>query len=400
MNPEHTIMASAPDVPAQLPFEQANVLQLAPGLRALQSEGAVHRVRTPGGAEAWLVTGHAEVRQLLDDDRLSRNNPDPEAPTDSGAALLASLLGDFATDHARMRALLEPHFAPERMVELRPYVEKQTGRLLDELAARQPPVDLREALALSLPILVMCEWLGVPQEDKDRFGRWTRDAANLGDPVRSKQGLSGLFGYCQKLVAAKRQNPGDDAISRIVATEGINDDEVIGLTALLLFGGYETTVARIGTSVLLLLSIPGQWQALRDDPGLIPGAVEETLRRSMPNPHNGGMPRYAVTDFEIGGVTIRAGDFVLLNIIAANHDEAVFAGSGRVDVTRDTASSLAFGHGAHHCVGAALARMQLQVVLTQLVARFPALRLAADVDELRLRHDTLIGGLVQLPVTW
>ncbi|TQE17697.1 cytochrome P450 [Streptomyces ipomoeae] len=387
--------------PAQLPFEQTNVLQLAPGLRTLQSQGAVHRVRTAEGDEAWLVTGHAWVRQLLDDDRLGRSNPDPEAAAkDSGSALLAGLLGGFATDHARLRALLEPHFSPERMLALRPYVEKLTGQLLDGLAGQKPPVDLRQALALSLPIQVMCEWLGVPQEDKDRFGSWTQDAANVGDPVRSKQGLGELFGYCRQLVADKRQNPGDDVISRICATEGINDNEVIGLTALLLFGGYETTVARIGTCVLLLLANPEQWQALLHDPSLIPGAVEETLRMSMPNPHNGGMPRYALTDFEIDGVTIRTGDFVLLNIIAANHDETVFADPGRVDVTRDTTGSLMFGHSAHYCVGAMLARMQLQVVLTQLVARFPTMRLAVGVEELRLRHDTLIGGLIQLPVTW
>ncbi|MEU7478294.1 cytochrome P450 [Lentzea sp. NPDC042327] len=385
--------------PVQLPFEQEDVLRLAPRLRELQSQGSVHRVRTPDGGAAWLVTGHAHVRQLLDDDRLSRTNPDPAAQ-DPSSALLASLLGGFATDHARMRALLEPHFSPERMAELRPYVEKQTGQLLDRLAERTPPVDLREAVALSLPIQVMCEWLGVPQEDKDRFGGWTRDAAGVGDPVRSKQGLGGLFGYCRQLVADKRRTPGDDAISRICATEGITDDEVLGLTALLLFGGYETTVARIGTSTLLLLSDVDQWRALVADPGLVPGAVEETLRLSMPNPHNGGMPRYAVTDLDVDGVTIRAGDPVLLNIIAANHDEAVFPGADRVDVTRDTAASLVFGHGAHHCVGAALARMQLQVVLTQLVARFPSLRLAVGVDELALRTDTLIGGLVELPVTW
>ncbi|MEU3985234.1 cytochrome P450 [Streptomyces sp. NPDC026672] len=384
-----------------MPFEQTNVLQLAPELRTLQSQGAVHRVRTAEGDEAWLVTGHAWVKQLLDDDRLSRSNPHPGAAAkDGGSALLASLLGDFATDHARLRALLEPHFSPERMLALRPRVEKLTGRLLDELAGQKPPVDLRQAFALPLPIQVMCEWLGVPQEDKDRFGGWTQDAANLGDPVRSKQGLGELFGYCRQLVADKRKNPGDDVISRICATEGISDNEVLGLTALLLFGGYETTVARIGTCVSLLLANPEQWQALLDDPGLIPGAVEETLRMSMPNPHNGGMPRYALTDFEIDGVTIRAGDFVLLNIIAANQDENIFADPGRIDVARNTTGSLVFGHGAYSCVGAMLARMQLQMVLTQLVARFPAMRLAVGVEELELRHNTLIGGLVQLPVTW
>ncbi|MFD7288756.1 cytochrome P450 [Streptomyces sp. NPDC059863] len=387
--------------PAQLPFEQTNVLRLAPGLRTLQSQGAVHRVRTVEGDEAWLVTGHAWVRQLLDDDRLGRTHPDPEAAAkDPGSALLAGLLGGFATDHARLRALLEPHFSPERMLALRPHVEKLTGQLLDGLAGQKPPVDLRQALALSLPIQVMCEWLGVPQEDKDRFGGWTQDAANVGDPVRSKQGMGELFGYCRQLVADKRRDPGDDVISRICATEGINDNEVIGLTALLLFGGYETTVARIGTCVSLLLANPEQWQALLHDPSRIPGAVEETLRMSMPNPHNGGMPRYALTDFEIDGVTIRTGDFVLLNIIAANHDETAFADPGRVDVTRDTTGSLMFGHGAHYCVGAMLARMQLQVVLTQLVARFPTMRLAVGAEELRLRHNTLIGGLIQLPVTW
>ncbi|WP_234046970.1 cytochrome P450 [Streptomyces adelaidensis] len=384
-----------------MPFEQTNVLQLAPELRTLQSRGAVHRVRTAEGDEAWLVTGHAWVRQLLDDDRLGRSHPDPEAAAkDSGSALLAGLLGDFATDHARLRALLEPHFSPERMLALRPYVERLTGQLLDQLAVQKPPVDLRQALALSLPIQVMCEWLGVPQEDKERFGSWTQDAANVGDPVRSKEGLGELFGYCRQLVADKRRYPGDDAISKICATEGISDNEVIGLTALLLFGGYETTVARIGTCVSLLLANPEQWQALLRDPGLVPGAVEETLRMSMPNPHNGGMPRYALTDFEIDEVTIRTGDFVLLNIIAANHDETAFADPGRADVTRDTTGSLMFGHGAHYCVGATLARMQLQVVLTQLVARFPTLRLAVGVEDLRLRHNTLIGGLIQLPVTW
>ncbi|MFE1173098.1 cytochrome P450 [Streptomyces sp. NPDC058773] len=388
------------NTPAQLPFEQTHLLHVAPMLRTLQSQGTVHRVRTVEGDEAWLVTGHAQVRQLLDDDRLSRSRPEPGAARDSGSALLDSLLGSFANDHARLRSLLEPHFSPERMRPLRSHVETLTEQLLDELAGQAPPVDLRLALALPLPILVMCEWLGVPHQDKDRFSRWTQDAANVADRVRSKQGMAELFGYCRQLVAHKRKNPGDDVISRLCATEGISDKEVVGLSALLLFGGYETTVARIGTGALLLLANPGQRKALLDDPGLVPGAVEEILRMSMPNPHNGGMPRYARTDLEIDGTAVRAGDLVLLNIIAANHDRTVFTDPERVDVTRHTAGSLTFGHGTHHCVGAPLARMQLQVALARLVARFPTMRPAVDVAELKLRHDTLLGGLVELPVTW
>jgi pentalenolactone synthase len=388
------------NTPAQLPFEQTHLLHVAPLLRTLQSQGTVHRVRTVEGDEAWLVTGHAQVQQLLDDDRLSRTNPDPTAARDRGAAFLDSLLGSFAGNPARMRALLEPHFSAERMLALRPHVETLTEQLLDELAGQTPPVDLRLALALPLPILVICEWLGVPPQDKDRFSGWTQDAANVQDPVRSKQGMTELFGYCQQLVAHKRQNPGDDVISRLCATEGLSDNEVVGLSALLLFGGYETTVARIGTGALLLLANPEQWQTVLDDPNLIPGAVEEILRMSMPNPHNGGMPRYARTDLEVDGTTIRAGDLVLLNIIAANHDRTIFTDPDRFDVTRRTAGSLTFGHGMHYCVGASLARMQLQVALARLIARFPTMRLAVDVEELRLRHDTLTGGLVELPVTW
>lgn len=382
---------------AQLPFTQTHVLDVAPALRLLQSRGKVHRVRTPEGVPAWLVTGHAEVQQLLDDDRLSRSDP---GGRDGGTALLNKLLGPLADDHPRLRSLLEPQFTPERLEPLRAVVEKLTEQHLDELATRTPPVDLRPTLAMSLPILVLCEWLGVPAEDKGRFSVWTQDAAGVQDPERSQRGLAELFGYCRQLVAAKRQDPADDVISRLIATAGIGDTEVVALTALLLFGGYETTVARIGTGVLLLLTNPDQWAAVRADPALVPATVDELLRRSMPNPHNGGMPRFAVTGFEIDGAAIRAGDLVLLNIIAANHDETAFPDPDRLDITRPTAGSLAFGYGRHSCVGAPLARMVLRVALSRLITRFPDLRLAVGVDELKLRHETLVGGLVELPVTW
>lgn len=384
----------------QLPFKQTHLLQVAPRLRSLQSQGAVHRVRMAEGGEAWLVTGHAQVQQLLDDDRLSRSNPEPSGAQDNGSAFLNSLLGSLATDHARLRSLLEPHFSPERMAELRSHVERLTEQQLDALVRQTPPVDLCRELAQSLPILVMCEWLGVAPQDKAQFSVWTRDAASVQDPARSKQGLAALFGYCQNLVARKRQDPVDDVISRLCTTEDLSDQEVVALTALLLFGGYETTVARFGTGVLLLLTNPEQWQKLVDDPSLTPNAVEELLRRSMPNPHLGGMPRYALNDFEIDGTTIRSGELVLLNIIAANHDRVVFTNPDQVDVTRQNVNSLTFGHGAHACVGAPLARTVLQVALTRLIERFPTMRLAVDVETLRLRHNTLVGGLVELPVAW
>lgn len=388
--------------PIQLPFEQDHPLEVAPMLRRLQSEGSVHRVRTRVGDDAWLVTGYEQVRNLFADDRLGRAHPDPEHAARSGeSALFGGPLGSYDTeqaDHARMRALLQPHFSPRRMRRLRPRVEALTSDLLDHLAGRDRPVDLNEALALPLPILVICELLGVPYQDRTRFRRWTQAAADVTDRARSEQGLADLFTYGQQLIARKRQQHGDDVVSRLCATDGVNDDEAAMLAMGLLFAGHETTVVQIGLGALLLLTHPDQWQALRDDPALVDTAVEEILR--APGRGGTGIPRYPRTDLDIDGTPVRAGDLVLLDNGAANHDATVFADPGRFDVTRHAAAHLTFGHGARYCIGAPLARIELRAVFSALLQRFPTMRLAVPVEELRIRSDVLTGGLVDLPVTW
>jgi pentalenolactone synthase len=300
----------------QLPFEQTHLLRLAPGVRELQAEGVIHRVRTAVGDEAWLVTDYAEVRRLLDDERLGRAHPEPESAARIGeSALFGGPMGNFdteAADHARLRSLMQPHFSPKHMRSLGPRVEALTTGLLDELAVQGPPADLRTALAVPLPILVICELLGVPYEDRDQFRAWTEDTANTRDRARSERGLSELYTYGLRLVARKRSQPGDDVISRLCATEGVADNEAAMLSMGLLFAGHETTVAQIGFGTFLLQAFPGQWQALVADPGLVPKAVEELLR--APARGGGGIPRYARTDLEIGGVTIHAGDLADLPV--------------------------------------------------------------------------------------
>jgi pentalenolactone synthase len=314
--------------------------------------------------------------------------------------LFGGPMGNYDTeqaDNARLRSLLQPHFSPKRMRAFRPRVEELTAALLDDLAAHGPPADLQQALAVPLPVQVICELLGVPYADRTQFRAWSEAVGNVRDQARSEEGLGKLFVYGQQLVARKREQPGDDFISRLCA-DGLDDDEIAMLSMTLLFAGHETTVAAIGVGALCLLANPGQHQALVNDPGRIPIAVEEILR--APGRSGGGIPRYARTDLRIGEVTVRAGELVLLDNRAANHDPAVFPSPGRFDITRQGLAHLSFGHGAHYCLGAPLARIELQVVFSQLLARFPTMRLAVPVEQLRVRSDTVTGGLTTLPVEW
>lgn len=389
----------------QLPFQQVHPLETAPALRELQSRGAVHRVRTPVGDEAWLITSYPHVRELLDDKRLGRSHPRPDAAARSGeSALFGGPLGNFdteAADHARMRALLQPHFSPKHLRTLIPKVQALTTGLLDDLDAEGPPADLHAKLALPLPILVICELLGVPYSDRGQFRRWTQDAANVCDHARSEQGLAALYRYGIELVKRKRTHPGDDVISRLCATDGVSDEEAAASSMHLLFAGHETTVVQLGWNAVLRLTNPGRWQALSDNAALIPNAVEELLRASTRGGAGiAGIPRYARADFQIDGVTIRAGDLVLLDIGSANHDPAVFIDPDSVDVGRKQAAHMTFGYGARYCIGAPLARIELKTVFSQLIPRFPSMQLTVDPAKLNRRHDVLAGGLGELPVSW
>jgi cytochrome P450 len=386
----------------KLPLEQPDPLEPPARLRDLQLRGSVHPVITPVGDPGWLVTGRTEVLAWLDDDRLGRSHPDPAHAARTGESMLfGGPSGAFDTekaDHTRMRALLQPHFTPAQMRALRPRVQQLTGELLDIMAAVDRPADLVQAVALPLPVLVICELLGVPASDHDHFRAWTRDAANVADRQRSMAGLGALFSYGQQLVAAKQDQPADDLISRLATTPGVGALEAAQLSMFLLFAGHETTVAQIGKGALQLLAAPGQWTALAQDPSRVPAAVEEILRTTGKG--GGGIPRYARENLRIGRDDIAAGELVIFDLGAANHDPAAITDPDRFDPGRDNRRHLAFGHGQRYCIGAPLARIELQVVFTALTGRFPDLRLATDPRELTLDTDTLTRSLARLPVTW
>ncbi|MDT7710395.1 MAG: hypothetical protein QOG20_6002 [Pseudonocardiales bacterium] len=388
----------------QLPFPRPDILDVGPLYRSLAGTAPINPVRTAAGDVAWLVTGYAEARALFADPRLGRSHPDPEnAARISGSALLGGPMGIAATeaaDHTAMRKVLTPAFSARRMSRLRAHVEDLVDGLLDELAAHGSPADLHEVLSFPLPVLVICELLGVPFADRHRFSAWSAGACNLNDRAASTTALGQLFGYMRELVVRKRAEPCEDVISDLVATvDGPDaDGRVAGLGAMLLFAGHETTVTRIDVGTLLLLAHPGQADALRNDPGRVAGAVEEILRLGAPG--GGGLPRYAQADIDVAGVHIRSGDAVLLAVSVANRDPEVFADADRFDLTRTANPHLAFGHGPRFCIGAGLARIELQAVFAALPARFPTLALAVPVEQLQVRSDVLTGGLTALPVTW
>ncbi len=374
---------------------------------------SVQRVTTPAGDPAWLVTGYDAVKALLTDLRLGRSHPEPErAARYATSAIFGGPMGSPAREHAGhtwMRRLLAQSFSARRMDRLRPRVQALVDELLDTVGRETPPVDLHEALSFPLPALVICELLGVPYADRERFRRWSDDAADMTDGARSRAGLAQLQAYMRDLLARKRREHGEDVLSDLVAAQAqasglFTDDHMAALAAGLLFAGHETTVAAIDKGVLLLLTHPAARDALARDSAFTSRAVEEILRlpgplASRPDAPVGGLPRYANTDMTIGDVAIQAGDLVLLGLQEANLDAGVFPLPEAFDLTREENPHLSFGHGPHYCIGAPLARIELQAVFGTLFRRFPTLRLAMPIDVLHLRSGHLVGGLSALPVT-
>lgn len=393
----------------QLPFDKPDLLRLSPTTRELQAAGPIARVRTMTGDEAWYVTGYEEAKALFGDPRLGRTHPRPaEAARVSDSPLMGGAGEGYDTeeaDHARMRSRLVPCFSARRMRALAPRIRELVDGLLDDLAAGERPVDLHEALSFPLPVLVICELLGVPFADRERFRVWSTGMADLADREHAMKSMETMVGYLNELVARKRVEPADDILSELLTIEDgtLSDGDVAGLGAIVLFAGHETTVVRIDIGTLLLLTNPDQRAALIADENRVAGAVEEILRRgnAVGGKSTGGLLRYARTDVEIGGVTIRAGDLVILALGAANQDERVYPDPATFDIGRTaSAPHLAFGHGARYCIGATLARIELNAVFGTLFQRFPTLELAVPVQELRWRDHLLSGGFAELPVVW
>jgi cytochrome P450 len=383
----------------------------------------VHRITLPTGEQAWLLTGYREARAALNDPRLVKGVSPATARAqelvpDLAPALTTHMLRFDGADHTRLRRLVGAAFTRRRMENLAPRIQRIADGLLDGVEPADE-VDLLPAYSLPLPLTVICELLGVPEEARDDFRAWTNAmiGAAFADPDEFASAAASSVTYLRSLLDERRRRPADDLLSALVTArddgDRLTEDELTSMVWILVAAGHETTVNLITSGVYALLTHPDQLVRLHAHPELIDGAVEELLRYE--SPLQIAIPLRAVEPMEIAGTPIAAGDVVLPGLLAANRDPAQTLGPDtpaparttspdtldpdRLDVGRRHNQHLAFGHGVHHCLGAPLARLEARIALSTLLTRFPRLRLACPADELSWRENVLIHGLTGLPVT-
>ncbi|KRE27675.1 cytochrome [Mycobacterium sp. Soil538] len=385
-------------------------LDPTPALRQIRDSVGVQSVTNAFGMRVFLVTRYEDVKTVLSDHaRFSNGRPPgfvvPGAPPideqEAARNRAGNLLGLDPPEHQRLRRMLTPEFTIRRIKRLQPRIVEIVDAQLDALAAAGSPADLVEHFALPIPSLVICELLGVPYADRDDFQRRSGRQLDLSIPIPERLELQQEGrAYMASLVTRARAEPGEDILGMLLRDHGdeLTDDELIGIAGLLLLAGHETTSNMLALGTLALLRHPEQLAAIRDDPTAVAPAVEELLRYL--SIVQTSIPRITTTDVEIAGVEIPAGRLVFASLPAGNRDPEFIDAPETLDIGRGAPGHLAFGHGVHHCLGAPLARMEMQIAFPALLRRFPDLSLAEDFDDLAFRSFHFIYGLKSLEVLW
>ncbi|MFC0629316.1 cytochrome P450 [Kribbella deserti] len=389
-----------------IPFPDAFQFDPSPTFEELRENRPVARVRTLAGAEVWLVTRYDDVRLVLADPRFSR-----AAVVRQGAPRVAlakpmpnSLTTTDPPEHTRLRRLVSSTFAHRRIERTRPWVAELAASLADDIAAAGDGADIRQLMALPLPIQVICHLLGVPYEDREQFREWTElgYSMRMAEAERVEQAMTDLTAYIAKLVAVKVANssgPAEDLLDELVRAreqgDRLSEEELIAFGVNLLVAGHETSANQISSCVATLLRYPENWAKLVADHSLVETAVEELLRYNRFS--EVGQLRVATEDVELHGITIRAGEGVMAALNSANRDPRAFDDPDSIDLARKENKHLSFGFGPHFCLGAQLARIELQESLLALLRRFPDMSLAKPALDLEWRR-VLVSGLAELPV--
>ncbi|MEV6505345.1 cytochrome P450 [Streptomyces sp. NPDC051642] len=403
-----TELTDLTDQPEPVSFPQDRTCPYHPpaGYDPLRSARPLTRITLYDGRPAWLITGHAAARALLADQRLSsdRSRPDFPATNERFAAVRnrkVALLGENDPEHRTKRRMMIPAFTVKRATAMRPDIQRIVDERLDAMIAQGPTADLVPAFALPVPSMVICALLGVPYADHEFFEAQSRRLLRGPKAEDSQDARDQLEAYLGELIDRKQRSPGEGVLDDLVRdqlSEGALDrEELISLAIILLVAGHETTANMISLGTYTLLLHPERFAELRDDPGLLPDAVEELMRSlSIVD----GLMRQALEDIEVDGTTIRAGEGVIFSAAVINRDEDVYTAPDTLDWHRPTRHHVSFGFGIHQCLGQNLARAELEIALRSLFERLPTLRLAVPAEEIPFKPGDTIQGMLELPVTW
>jgi cytochrome P450 monooxygenase len=379
---------TAPEaLPSHSTSEQPHVLDVCSHLRELRDMPPVRRVRTPTGEMAWLVTGYAEVKALFADSRIKRAHPltPTDLPTyvkEPTADLMSDEMQAVADEnHGLSRSPLRQQFAARHMKTLQPRIAAIVDELLTAVTDLGPPVDLHAEFSVPLVIESFAELFGVPAEDRAMWRGAMSDAEEMSKAIPE---------YVWNLIIQKKENPGDDMVSRLCAA-GTPEAWTMGLP----FAGFGATIRQIDYGILQLTQNPEQRDAVKD-PARLPKAAEEMLRVSGAH----CLPRYARDDIDIAGVVIQTNDLVLLDLTLANLDDQAFEHPEHFDITRSPNRHMSFAYGAASCLGAPFARLVIHTAFSKLFTQLPTVRPAVPMKDLRKSSDVRLMGLAELPVTW
>jgi cytochrome P450 len=375
-------------------------LDPVPVIAEIRETEPIKHLDAPFGFGAWLVTGHAEVREVLSmHDAFSNDFGNLIGSAGITEGNPGGLGFADPPDHTRLRKMLTPEFTMRKLRRLQPRISEIVESLLDDMAAESGPVDLVQMFALPVPSLAICELLGVPYEDRAEIQRLSTARFDLfGGATAAVGAISESLDYLKHIVEKERRNPGDGLLGGLVKEHGdtITDDELAGLADGLLTGGLETTASMVALGALVLLRDPACMKAAAGTDDEVNRLVEELLRALAVV--QVAFPRFAKKDLDIGGVHIEKGDVVVASLSAANRDPRVGDNMELIDPTRPVSPHVAFGYGIHRCVGAELGRMELRIAYPALVKRFPELKLAVEPSELSFRQLSIVYGVDSLPV--
>jgi nocardicin N-oxygenase len=367
--------------------------------------GAVVPIVTPVGDKMWLVRDYALARLVLTDRRFSRAEAvRPHAPKTNDAQPVAdSIMSMDGSEHARLRRIIAGTFTTGRVAAMTPAIEQSVDRHLDAIAAAGPGADLIGELAAPLPLSVLCSLLGIPAADSSRFRGWVEVLFDISasSPREKAHHRLELTRYMGRLIARKRQQPGEDLLTALIGAHERDEmslAELITMGLALLMAGYETTVGQIGLAVLMLLDDPARRDEVRDRPDRRAATVEELLRLTPSTPLS--FSRIALAAVPLGEVTVQAGEGVVVSLLDANRDGKTFADPAALRPDRGGAGHLTFGHGTHRCPGAPLARLQVQIVVERLLDRFPTVRVATAPDAVVWKEGLGTRGLARLAMEW